>query len=390
MDRLQHVAPAGRKDGRTIVTIVNSLTPAAMALNEFVAWRARHLPDETHIVISQAVIPDTPLSLLDLPSDVQIVPGSGDMASFLRAVRSTLREVAARTERAIVHVHYPRSGVLFHAARVGAGSRFPVLFTIHSTFSQYRLKTKLISAVNCIRADHVTIVSHAASQAFPGSLRRLRPDGFSVISNGVDLERVDASLAREVVGQDVERTADPRRFELVHVGWFRSLEKGHGFLLDVVRYLPDVGLTLIGDGPLRAGIEKRVEDEGLSDRVRFTGLLPRETVYSEMLAANLVVSPSLREGLPIAVLEAMALGKPILLSDIPPHREIQGDGSIPPLLPFDPGQWAAAIKRYASRSQDSLQAEGEINRQTVEREFTLARMHEEYTELYEALLERGR
>jgi len=386
VDRLQQAASSGDMDGRTIITIVNSLSPTSMPLNEFVAWRARHLPGETHVVIPLAPAPasGTPFAL---PETVEVVPAGGGASAFRRQVKSTLRRVAADSKRVVVHVHHPRSGALFQSSRLGAGGRLPVLFTIHNMFSHYRPATRALSVFNCIRSDHVSLVSHAAYDAFPATLRGLRPGAFGAIPNGVDLERVDATLAK-VAAASVDRAEERPRFELINVGKFTQ-QKGHDFLLDVVSRLPDVGLTLVGDGSQRLRIEKRVEDEGLGDRVRFTGLVPRETVYAELLAADLFVSPALWEGLPIAVLEAMALGRPALLSDIQPHVEIQRQGRELPLLPFDPEAWAEAIERYSRRSADSLRAEGQMNRRIVESSFTLARMHEEYTRVYDMLIQRG-
>jgi glycosyltransferase involved in cell wall biosynthesis len=386
VERLQQATPASDTDRRTIITIVNSLSPTSMPLNEFVAWRARRLPEERHVVVSLAPA-RTSDSSIDLPAEVEIVTGGGDLQSFRRELRATLRRVAASSERAIVHAHHPRSGAIFQTARFGVGNRIPVLFTVHNMFSRYGGATRILSTVNCFRSDHVTFVSHAAFDAFPGALRRLRPGAFSVNPNGVDLDRVDAMLAR-LSGEEAGRTADRRPFELVNVGKF-TLQKGHDFLLDVVLRLPGVRLTLVGDGPERPRIEKRVQEEGLGDRVRFTGVVAREAVYAELLAADLFVSPALWEGLPIAVLEAMALGRPVLLSDIQPHVEIQREHPDLPLFPFDPAAWTEAIERRAGRSAESLRAEGQDNRRTVEAAFTLARMHEGYTEVYDMLNRRG-
>ena len=387
MDRLQHIATGGTSNGRKIVTVVNSLSPTSMPLNEFVAWRARRLPNERHVVVSLAGTPSAGPGF-ESPDNVEILTCAGRRGLFIRQARKLLRDESASGERTIVHCHQPRSGALFQIASLGMRSRTPVLFTVHSMFSRYTQKTRAISAFNCLRADQVTIVSHAASDAFPDSVRRLRSDVFSVIPNGVDLERVDAIRASVDVERE-ERGSIGRRFELVNVAMFGGPDKGHDFLLDVVGRVPDVGLTLVGDGGIRPRIEERVRDEGLSDRVRFTGLLSREAVYAELLAADLFVSPSVREGLPIAVLEAMALDRPVLLSDIPPHREILSKGEVLPLMPFDRKAWVEAIAQIAGRSTESRRAEGDANRRIVERDFTLARMHDAYTETYEMMIERG-
>ncbi len=292
MEGLLQADPQSDNERRTIVTIVNSLSPTSMPLNEFVAWRSRHLPDEKHIVVSLAPAPAIG-SGIEFPATVEVVPGAGDAASFRRSLRSTLRQVAATSKRAVVHAHHPRSGALFQSVRLGADRRMPALFSVHNMFSRYPPATRMLSSLNCLRSDHVSFVSHAASDAFPPALRRLRPTAFSVIPNGVDLERVDATLAKVTSGRD-RNGFDRRRFELINVAKFTRPEKGHDFLLDVVGRLPGVGLTLVGDG------SESPEDREAGTRTKdfrtgfgSPGLVSREgPCYAELLAADLCSSRS--------------------------------------------------------------------------------------------------
>jgi glycosyltransferase involved in cell wall biosynthesis len=109
----------------------------------------------------------------------------------------------------------------------------------------------------------------------------------------------------------------PGAFVLGHVGNFVE-EKNHLFLLKVARSVVDTNinarLLLIGDGPLRPAIERRVAELGLTEHVVFAGRrsdVPRVLVG----AVDVFVMPSLREGLPLAGLEAQAAGLPCVLSD---------------------------------------------------------------------------
>jgi len=371
-------APSGR---RTVVTVVNSLSPTSMPLNEFVGWRSRRVPDERHRVISLAG-PSAPGAPTGVPDSVP-VRIAGSNVALCRHVRSLLiRGRHADGERTVLHAHHPRSGVMVALARLGARSGTPVLFTVHNMFSRYHPATRVLSAISFGGADHVTFVSHAAADAFPPSLMRRRSGAISVIPNGVDLERVDATL-REI-GSSERRDSPGRALRLINVGKFTE-QKGHAFLLDVLKLLPDVELVLVGEGGLRPAIRARVERDNLVGRVRFTGLVPRERVYAELLEADLFVSPALWEGLPIAVLEAMALAKPVLLSDIAPHREIRREQPDLPLVDFNPEAWAGAIRSLLGLGSEGLARVGASHRATVERAFTLARMHERYTDVYESL-----
>lgn len=382
VERLQQHRPEDAAGERTVITVVNSLTPTSMPLNEFVGWRSRHVGGERHHVVSLAgpAAPDAPTGVPpSVPVDV-----AGSHAALARRVRRLLAEGrGAGGSRSVLHAHHPRSGLMVALARLGAREGVPVLFTVHNMFSRYHPATRLLSALSFAGADHATFVSHAAADAFPEALKRRKGGAFTVIPNGVDLARVDATL-RGLAPASGDR-APGRPFRLVNVGKFTE-QKGHAFLLDVLRLLPDVELVLVGDGALRPAIRERVEREGLAGRVRFTGLVPRERVYEELLAADLFVSPALWEGLPIAVLEAMALSRPVLLSDIPPHREIRREQPDLPLLGFRAEEWAGAVRSLAGLDDADLARAGAALRRTVERAFTLERMHERYTAVYEALV----
>jgi len=385
VDRTTQAAALADRRERTVLTIVNSLSPTSMPLNEFVAWRALHHPEERHLVLAlraglSGAAPGFP------PARVSIRTAGGK-ASFVRAARRILRELERDREPALVHIHHPRSGALFQIARSTTSARCPVLFTVHNMFSRYGAVTRALSVLNFVRADHVTFVSSAAADAFPSRLRRWRADANSVIPNGVDLDRVDAVIPHASAGT-ARSSSSGRRFRLVNVGKFTA-QKGHAFLLEVVQRAPDVDLVLVGDGPLRPEVEIRVERMGMADRVRFTGLVSRERVYEELLAADLFVSPALWEGLPIAVLEAMALSTPVLLSDIPPHQEIRREYPDLQLLPADPAEWAEWIREWGRTDPAERVRMGLACRAAVERSFSLAAMHGSYTGVYDALANGG-
>jgi glycosyltransferase involved in cell wall biosynthesis len=108
------------------------------------------------------------------------------------------------------------------------------------------------------------------------------------------------------------------------------------------------------------------------------------------MKANLFVSASDREGMPIAVLEAMACQCPVVLSDIPPHREIaDGEDFIPLIAPDDAEGFAKEIKRIRNMDRFEKLELGRKCRKLVERRFSLAAMHKNYARLYEQLLKRN-
>ncbi len=111
------------------------------------------------------------------------------------------------------------------------------------------------------------------------------------------------------------RPIDPASRALVCVGRL-SAQKGHLLLVeafaDAVRRGADAELVLVGDGELRADIERAAEQLGVRERVRITGWCGGAQVRAELLAGRALVLPSFAEGLPMVIMEAFALGRPVL------------------------------------------------------------------------------
>jgi glycosyltransferase involved in cell wall biosynthesis len=118
--------------------------------------------------------------------------------------------------------------------------------------------------------------------------------------------------------------------------------KGQEDLLHVVaallREFDETVLLLVGDGPNRSAITSAVEREGLTDHVRLLG--PRTDVPSLLAAADVFVFPSASEGLPIALLEAMAAGLPVVAYELPSLRDLRDRGAPLQLVDASPAQMA--------------------------------------------------
>ena len=128
--------------------------------------------------------------------------------------------------------------------------------------------------------------------------------------------------------------------------------KGQLLLIEAVAQLKQRGvrveLILAGDGPLRAEIEKKVRDSGLSDAVRITGWISSDQVREELLAARTMVLPSFAEGLPVVIMEALALKRPVITTYI---------AGIPELVKADESGWlipAGSIGALTAAIEDCL------------------------------------
>jgi len=114
-------------------------------------------------------------------------------------------------------------------------------------------------------------------------------------------------------------------------------EKGQLMVLEALAALAAEGVTfemvLAGDGPLRPVVEGRVRDLGLEKAVRITGWLSNDEVRAELLSARVLLLPSFAEGLPVALMEALALGRPAISTYVAGIPELLQNGVSGWLIP---------------------------------------------------------
>jgi glycosyltransferase involved in cell wall biosynthesis len=227
----------------------------------------------------------------------------------------------------------------------------------------------------------VIFCSNACRESFPALYRWLVRDKAHVVQNAVDLERIDRSLAKHQDGRK------DTRFDLVSIGRIIKIKNPFA-ILKAFQQTDDQNsyLTYVGEGALRAPLAQAIEEMGLANKVKLTGLVSRDEVFQYAAQADLFVSTSYGEGLPVAVEEAMACGCPVILSDIPPHREIaEGVDFIPLIHADDVEGFAREIERFRAMSSVERQAIGQQCREIIERRFTLPIMHANLARIYSRL-----
>lgn len=214
----------------------------------------------------------------------------------------------------------------------------------------------------------------------------IRPERVLRICNGVDHRKFSPTASRPEPAD-----ADGERFVVGAVGRLQTI-KGHATLIDavdrLVRAEPDkrafVRLRVVGDGPLRADLERDAAARGLGDVVEFLG--ERDDVPRLLRTFDVLALPSLAEGISNTILEGMASGLPIVATAVGGNPELVDDGRTGRLVPAgDAERMAATLSEYLNTPQLKLR-HGREARADVERRFSLEGMVERYRQLYRSLL----
>lgn len=319
---------------------------------------------------------------LNIHKGLEFYDGDGTIRGFLRNIRRAL----ADREYDVVHCHTPHVALLFRVATLfrPRAELPPTVFTLHCDYSNLKPRNKLMLPVILRRFDRVVYCSRAVQDGLPRWLRRLEHHPAAVIQNGVDLQRVDRTLASLGPGESTDSDA---RFQVAGVGRLIPLKDPITVTRAVAEAnIPDVRLSWIGEGPLRGELTSEAKRLGLEGASRITGVISREEVYRRLQESDVFVSASTREGLPVAVLEAMACRTPVILSDIPPHRELaESIDGIPLVQPHDVHGYANQLRRLAQMATVERRRIGERCRRLVEQRFSLANMHQQYERVFEEL-----
>jgi glycosyltransferase involved in cell wall biosynthesis len=236
---------------------------------------------------------------------------------------------------------------------------------------------------------HFHAVSETVKRAAVDDLR-IPPDRITVVPRGRDPERLGVPSPARRLASRRALGWDPDDEVIVTIGR-HEFQKGHRYLLEAVgrlrRTRPRLRVIVAGRrGNASADVEAMRRSLDLVDEVRFVG--HRDDVPSLLAAADLFVFPSLYEGFGGALIEAMALGLPIVASDVPAIREVVEEGRNSLLVPRgDPDALATGIAELLDQAE-RREAFGRWSRRRFEERFTLDRVVPPMVELYRSLARR--
>jgi phosphatidylinositol alpha-mannosyltransferase len=288
------------------------------------------------------------------------------------ALRRDLRELFRRERIDLVHVHGGLNPTLGLVAPEAAGDLgLPVVATFHSWFAGSALCRVFRRPLQRRLDRHDAVI--AVSEPVVSAHARYFYANWEIIPNGVDTDFFRAEA----------RPAGPRGGpELLFLGRLdprNGLDTVLAAMARVLEQRPGARLTVAGDGPLRPAYERLARPLGQS--VRFVGRVNgnRPEHYAH---ADLYLCPTTKASFGITLLEAMACGTPMVVSDITGFRELIGDGREGVLVPKDrPVAWAATIPDLlADRSR--LERMGAAGRSKAE-EYAWPRIAEQVMRVYQ-------
>lgn len=301
----------------------------------------------------------------------------GESSTNLKHIRE-LRKIISREKVDIVHTHASFAGRI-----AGKLSGCKVIMTRHGLGSQDNgsIKRTLTKLLSNLFTDHIIAISRAVKislieSGVPGNM-------ITIIYNGINLSKFTdvVPTLRKELGLDLN---------IPIIGIVARLvpEKGYEYAINafyhVLKTYPEARLVIVGDGNLRESLKKMCIDLDIQGKVEFLGY--RRQVESLISDFDVFVLPSISEGLGLALLEAMALGKPVIASEVGGIPEVVKNNSNGILVsPGNDKALAESIIKVLSNKTDS-RIMGEKGQKTVLEKFSSNAMIEKTIQIYKKIL----
>ncbi len=259
-----------------------------------------------------------------------------------------------------------------------------IVASVHNIYTRDRkIHRRIINRFLAGSTDKIIAVSESVKKDL------LKYDGIpgvkvKVICNGVDINKF-ASIKETRIREEL---GIPPEFTVIGTIGRLTLQKGQKYLLEAVSKLKDSNhkfvLLIAGDGILKTELQNYSRELGIYDSVRFLGT--RRDVPEILSAIDIFVLPSLWEGLGNALIEAMASGKAIITTDIPPIREVVNSEKVGILVPVkNSGAIASAIKLLL-HDQALARRIGRAAMEKVSLSFNIDNTVNSYENLFEDIL----
>ncbi len=305
-----------------------------------------------------------------------------------------LRELTAylRTHRFdIVHTHTSKGG--FIGRRAAWNARVPAIihtvhgFAFHEQSSPVMVRFYASIERMAARWCHKIVTVSRYHREWALQLKIATPSKLVAIPNGLDPQRVEPSQPVDAIRRALQIRPDAP--VILSTGRLAT-QKGFEYLIEAVSLLKrqhsqPFQVIIAGEGPLKDSLQKQIHRLGLDSHVRLIGFY--RAIGDLYAIADLVVLPSLWEGLSIALLEAMASGKPIITTTIGSNLEATDQGRAALLVPpKDAPALARAILQLLSDPDQSARYAHLAHTHFVQH-YTESRMLEQYHQLYGEVLD---
>jgi glycosyltransferase involved in cell wall biosynthesis len=289
-------------------------------------------------------------SLRELGCRVYITPIHDD--PLWRSIEMAT-EVIRQHQIDVIHANLANAHTL--AGVVGRLTNTPAVATLHS-------RTLWIQELSVTRLTGMNLITVCQEAYWQALATGLPPERVSLIRNGVDTARFAPSRSGAAFRASLGLGADVQLVGFVgRMSWEKGPDKFVHAASRIRQQLPDVHFAMVGEGHVEPDIRHIIEETGMGDRVHMVGL--RRDVENVYPAFDLLIQTSRSEAMPLALLEGMASGVPVVALAVGGVAELVGGGTTGALI--NPGDWPGVASHYPGDTEGIALAAADLLRNPV-------------------------
>lgn len=300
------------------------------------------------------------------------------------SVVSKIRKIIEEENIHIINCHRRRATEIGVAASLLSNANPAIFSTIHGLRKSKSYLRKLREVFINKKLTGIICISYGVRDYILKTSWFLNVGKVTVIQNGIPFDKFIIprvkSESRNIILPEVRA-----KYWFGTIGRLTEVKNPKTLIIAFAKFvetMPDSVLLIAGEGPLESDIKGLVDRYGINDKVFFLGF--RADIPELLNALDVFVLPSLREGLCLALLEAMASGLPVIASDVGGIPEVFGKAEMGRLIePSDTCGLALAMKELISLPEKSLNELGANSRERAVNDFSSTRMTRGYEKLFE-------
>lgn len=324
------------------------------------------------------------INLIVIPQLIRDINPVLDFIAFLKIFK-----VFKKSKYDIIHTHSAKAGFLGRIAGRLANKKTIIIHTIHGpsffphqkkfSYLLYKTAEKIAEKFT----DHFICVGEIMKERYLKNGIG-REEQYSVVYSGFHIQPyIEAEKEREKMRESIGIKKEEKVIGMI--GRLFPL-KGQKYLLyafsEIVKEFPDTKLIFVGDGILKEKLMEMAKEYGIEEKVIFAGLIPPEKIPEYISAMDIVAHTSLREGLPKAVAQGMAGGKPVVAFDVDGTKEVVINGETGFLI--KPKDVETLIEKIKFLLKNPVIAEnmGRKGREKIKKMFPVEKMVDEIEKIY--------
>ena len=312
--------------------------------------------------------------------DIDVFNGEGSILKML----SILKNLLNKNDFDVIHIHSGLTGIIFLIAL------FPfklmllkkTVFTLHNSWEVLKTRNQILDFIIMCFSEKVCTCGESSRKSIPPFVDQFINKKTIAVVNGFDHKRID--------DVDTSRSSDIHftrnyKLKIVCVGALNKTKNQIALLEALKNSKLSAEIIFLGDGNARQNLLKASKEVSDNIKINFKGRVSRDLAIEHMLEADVSISLSKGEGLPIAILESMYAGCFMVLSKIPPHTEISPPQERCMFVDSEnEDQIIEALKRI-SVNLEEIKKSRALSREYSIKNFSVNNMLSTYKKIYESL-----